>query len=233
MLRKGSPARTDGLWALWALGYGRWAMAMGYGLWGTGQGKLVGMSSGDGPSALPAGMDRRGFLRSTAGGGLAIGLAALLPGCGDAAGKGASGFDLRSLTQKEFDVARAAAEALLPGVGVDPESIAVRLDYELWAVGGAIEEDMRTVLQLLEHLTLLGGRVRRFTALDPEERLAYLESWRDSRFSVRRAAFNAIKSFVYFFAYADPATWAATGFPGPWPERFDLAVPPVDFGEIA
>lgn len=188
----------------------------------------------NGHSGLPPGIDRRGFLRSTAGGGLAIGLASLLPGCGgDAAAVGASGLQLRSLTQKEFDVARGAADALLAGVPVDPASIAQRLDYELWAVGGAIEEDMRTVLQLLEHLTLLGGRLRRFTELNPTERLAYLETWRDSRFNLRRAAFNAIRSFVYFFAYSDPALWPATGFTGPWPGRIEVPVPPVDFGEIA
>lgn len=185
-------------------------------------------------SGLPPGIDRRGFLRKTAGGGLAIGLASLLPGCGREAGAvGASGGELRSLTQKEFEVARGAADALLAGVPVDPAAIAERLDYELWAVGGAIEEDMRTVLQLLEHLTLLGGRLRRFSELDRPERLAYLETWRDSRFNLRRAAFNAVRSFVYFFAYSDPATWQATGFPGPWPGRIEAAVPPVDFGEIA
>ena len=77
--------------------------------------------------------------------------------------------------------------------------------------------------------------MRRFTELDPAERLAYLEGWRDSRFNLRRAAFNAIKSFVYFFAYSDPALWNATGFPGPWPGRVGppVAVPAVDFGEIA
>ena len=49
------------------------------------------------------------------------------------------------------------------------------------------------------------------------------------------AAFNAIKSFVYFFAYSDPTLWNATGFPGPWPGRVDVpvAIPRVDFGEIA
>ena len=188
----------------------------------------------NGDLGLPAGIDRRGFLRSSAGGGLAIGLAALLPGCGrEAAAFGVSGVELRSLTPKEFAVARAAAEALLPGLPVEPAAIAERLDYELWAVGGAIEEDMRTVLQLLEHLTLLGGRLRRFTDLDPAERLAYLETWRDSRFNLRRAAFNAIRSFVYVFAYSDPAMWPATGFPGPWPGRIEVPVPPIDFGEIA
>jgi len=183
---------------------------------------------------LPPGYDRRGFLRTTAGGGLALALASFLPGCGRAAEAfGAGDPDLRSLTRREYDTVVAAAEALLAGVAVEPAAIARRIDYELWAVGGAIEDDMRTVLQLIERLTPLGGRVRRFSELSPAERLAYLEGWKHSRFNLRRASFNAVKSFIYFFGYSDPATWAATGFPGPWPGRVQVAVPRIDFGEIA
>jgi hypothetical protein len=183
---------------------------------------------------LPAGYDRRGFLRTTAGGGFALALASLLPGCGRAAEAIGSGDDgLRSLTQREYETVVAAAEVLLAGVAVDAAAIARRIDYELWAVGGAIQDDMRTVLQLLERLTPLGGHVRGFSELSPSERLAYLEGWQHSRFNLRRAGFNAVKSFIYFFGYSDPATWAATGFPGPWPGRVQVAVPPIDFGEIA
>ncbi|HEX6588101.1 MAG TPA: hypothetical protein VF039_03680 [Longimicrobiales bacterium] len=191
------------------------------------------MDGSDRAAIIPPGIDRRGFLRSTAGGGLAIALASLLPGCGRSANAQDAG-DLRSLTEAEYETVRAAAEALLAGgPRVDPASIARRIDYELWAVGGAIEEDMRTVLQLLERLTFLGGRARRFSELDPQERLTYLHTWRDSRFNLRRASFNAVKSFIYFFSYSDPSTWQMTRFPGPWPGRVNVPVPPVDFGEIA
>lgn len=187
----------------------------------------------DQTGSLPPGIDRRGFLRASAGGTLAIGLASLLPGCGRSASVRGS-VDLRSLTEAEYETVRAAAEALMSGgAPIDPASIATRIDYELWAVGGAIEQDMRTVLQLLERLTFLGGRVRRFSELDPEERLAYLHTWRDSRFNLRRASFNAVKSFVYFFSYSDPATWRMTGFPGPWPGQVNVPVPAIDFGEVA
>jgi hypothetical protein len=65
----------------------------------------------------------------------------------------------------------------------------------------------------MEHLTPLGGRVRRFTALNPEARLAYLRGWS--------------------MAYSDPATRTLTRFPGAWPERVKIAAYPVDFGDIA
>ena len=182
---------------------------------------------------LPPGIDRRGFLRSTSGGLLAIGVASLLPGCSREAGAQGPA-DLRSMTTAEFETARLVAETLLEGgPAVDPAAIARRMDYELWAVGGAIEQDMRTVLQLIERLTPLGGRLRRFSDLDARERLAYLHGWRNSRFNLRRASFNAVKAFVYFFAYSDPTTWPSTRFPPPWPGRVNVAIPRIDFGEIA
>ena len=179
-------------------------------------------------------LSRRGFLRSTAGGTAAISVAALLPaGCSRSYPQSdRDNAALKSLSPKEYAVARAAAEALLVGVPVSATTVAKRIDQELAWVGEPIRTDMKTVLSLTEHLTPLGGRVRRFTALTPEQRLAYMKTWRDSRFQLRRAAYQALKGFVYYFAYIDDATRSITRFPGPWPERVQLPVKPVDFGEI-
>lgn len=178
-------------------------------------------------------MDRRGFLRSTAGGAAAAAFASVLPaGCARDYPQ-ADGLELRTLSPKEFAVARAAAEALLPGVPVDPGRVAAAIDADLALVGDPVRSDMRSVLRLLEHLTLLGGHVTRFTALQPEDRLSYLNGWAHSRFDLRRAAFQAVRGFVSYFAYIHDETRAITGFQGPWPERLELPVHPVDFGEVA
>lgn len=179
-------------------------------------------------------LDRRGFLRVSAGGATAIALASFIPaGCArDYPQARDDGLELESLTEKEYAVARAAAEALLVGVPVQAAGIALRIDRELALVGDPIRTDMKTVLALVEHATPLGGRLRRFTALTSEQRLRYLATWRDSRFQLRRAAYQGLKGFVYFFAYIDPATRPITGFTGPWPERVKIAAYPVDFGEI-
>ena len=183
----------------------------------------------------PLALNRRGFLRATAGGATAAALASLVPaGCAeDYPQAGADDVALQALTPKEYAVARAAAEALLAGVPVEPAAVAAAIDANLAAVGDPIRADMKTVLSLLEHLTLLGGRMRRFTALDPEARLAYLGTWARSRFALRRAAFQAVHAFVYFFTYSQDATRPITGFEGPWPER-GVPIPayPVDFGEV-
>jgi len=182
---------------------------------------------------FPPSLDRRGFLRTTAGGAAAVVVASALPaGCARDYPQ-ADGLTLASLSPKEFAVARAAAEALLSGVPVDPADVASRIDLELAAVGDPIRSDMRSVLRLVEHLTLLGGHLTRFTALEPVDRLSYLRGWGTSRFELRRAAFQALRGFVSYFAYIQDETRAITGFPGPWPERLALYFPPVDFGEIA
>jgi hypothetical protein len=173
-------------------------------------------------------------LRLSAGGATAIALASFLPaGCtADYPQARGDGLELRSLTEKEYAVARAATEALLVGVPVAAATIAARIDRELALVGDPIRTDMKAVLALVEHATPLGGRLRRFTALTPEQRLRYLATWRDSRFQLRRAAYQGLKGFVYYFAYVDPATRPITGFAGPWPERVKIAAYPVDFGDI-
>jgi hypothetical protein len=183
----------------------------------------------------PDSLSRRGFLRTAAGGGAAIAIASMLPaGCARTYPQAnRDNADLKALTPKEYAVARAAAEALLVGVPVSATTIAKRIDQELAWVGEPIRTDMKTVLTLTEHFTPLTGRVKRFTELKPEQRLAYMRSWRDSSLQLRRAAYQALKGFVYYFAYIDDATRGLTGFAGPWPERALFPVKPVDFGDIA
>jgi hypothetical protein len=163
-----------------------------------------------------------------------IGLASLLPaGCARTYPQATrDNADLKALTPKEYAVARAAAEALLVGVPVSATTVAKRIDQELAWVGEPIRTDMKTVLNLTEHFTPLGGRIRRYTELEPAEWLAYMKTWRASRLQLRRAAYQALKGFVYYFAYIDDATRTITRFSGPWPERMTLPITPVDFGEI-
>ncbi|HEY8483654.1 MAG TPA: twin-arginine translocation signal domain-containing protein [Longimicrobiales bacterium] len=183
---------------------------------------------------LPPGVDRRGFLRTSAGGAAAVALASLFPsGCAsDYPQATLDGVELVALSAKEYAVMRAAAEALLVGVPVPPSRVAARVDRVLAQVGEPVRGDMKLVLGLLEHLTILEGKFRRFTALSPEARRECLLGWGRSRFALQRGAFQAVKAFVYFFAYIDDATRPLTGFPGPWPERFSIPARPVDFGEV-
>jgi hypothetical protein len=180
------------------------------------------------------GVSRRGFLRGVTGGTAAIAAASLLPaGCAPSyPEQRADGRALLALTPKEYAVARAAAEAMLVDVPASPDAVAAGIDEELALVGEPVRTDMKTVLSLMEHGTLLSLRGKRFSALSPDARRAVLEDWATSRFNLRRAAFQALKGFVIFFAYIDDSTRAITRFPGAWPERFQLDAYAVDYGEV-
>ena len=180
-------------------------------------------------------MDRRSFLRSTTGGTAAILLASLLPsGCGsDYPDATTDGVTLQSLTPKEYAILRAAADTILTGVPVKAKDVAVRIDRELAIAGEPMRKDFKTVLALVQHLTPMGGRVRQFTSLNTQERTKYLVGWSRSRFKLRRGAYYALKGFVSYFAYVDPATRGITRFQGAWPERMKIAAYPVDFGPVA
>ena len=190
-------------------------------------------SDGARPGSSP--LSRRSFLRETAGGTASITLASLLPaGCAaDYPEADSDGVTLSALTPKEYAVARAAAEALLVDMPVEPASVARAIDAELAVAGDPMRADMKTVLGLIQHLTFLGGRAGRFTSLDPEARRTYLAGWSTSRFKLRRGAFQALKGFIHYFAYIQDGTRTLTGFLGPWPERVSVPAYPVDFGEVA
>lgn len=180
-------------------------------------------------------LDRRGFLRSAAGGSAAVALASMLPaGCSaDYPQASADGATLRALTDKEYAVVRAAAEALLVDVPVDPAAIAAAIDSELELAGDPVRADFKAMLGLIEHLTILQFRRHTFTELPEAARLRYLESWATSRMALRRGAYQALRGFVVYFAWVRDDTRALTGFDGPWPERMKVPATPVDFGEIA
>ncbi len=179
----------------------------------------------------PFPLDRRGFLRGVAGGGAAIWLGRLLP-----AGLPAAAHELAQpggvLPEGELAVVRAAAAALLEGVPVGADRVVRDVDRGLAAMGEPVVTDIRTVLRLVERLTFLSGHVRPFTALDSADALAYLQGWGRSRFNLRRAAYQALRTLVHFYAWARPETRPVTGFEGPWTERYHYPAYPVDFGEV-
>lgn len=180
-------------------------------------------------------VDRRGFLRTAAGGTAAVAVASLVPaGCAPAyPERTAAGEPLQSLTPKEYAVAIAAAEVMLTDVPVAPATIAAGIDRELAIAGEPMRSDMKTVLSLMEHGTGLSFRLRRFTALSPDARRTVLHHWATSRFNLRRAAYQALRGFIIYFAYIDDATRPITRFPGPWHETIALPVYPIDYGDIA
>jgi hypothetical protein len=115
---------------------------------------------------------------------------------------------------------------------VPPGEVAAEIDRELAAVGDPILGDMKSVLGLIEHLTVLGLHRGTFTELRVEQRLRYLDGWARSRFGLRRAAYQALRGFITYFGYVRDETRSITGFTGPYPPGL-IPPAPVDFGEVA
>lgn len=69
----------------------------------------------------------------------------------------------------------------------------------------------------------LSGRFAGFDKLEPDDRVALLRGWADSRIQLRRAGFQALKRLVNVAHYTWPTTdgshpaWRAAGYPGPLP----------------
>ncbi|HYC06952.1 MAG TPA: NAD(P)-binding protein, partial [Candidatus Binatia bacterium] len=83
---------------------------------------------------------------------------------------------------------------------------------------------LRLVLRLIESRTanrVLGARWSAFRDLGPAAREAYLVAWGDSRFALRRSAYQAFKRLACFLAYADPGDaianplWDRIGYRSP------------------
>lgn len=94
------------------------------------------------------------------------------------------------------------------------------------AVRGLAPATQREVAQLFGLLAM--GPVRRMLAGVPTDWehasvaqvSAFLQSWREHRLGLLRSAYHALHALVLGAWYAQPASWAATGYPGP---RKDLA----------
>ena len=71
-----------------------------------------------------------------------------------------------------------------------------------------------------------------FHTLRPEEQAAAVANWSASSLGFRRQIFNALRTLLLAHAYADPVTWEAIGYPGPWLGRIDLPAHPLRFGAV-
>jgi len=171
------------------------------------------------PHTMLAGLSRRRLL------GLLIGLgAAALPGCSPEqpgarrAGPGAG----RCLSFDDGQVAtlEALIAAVVPTMAPYPAAadarVLDRFDEETYFVSDEVRDDIRTAIDALEYLPLLYGHVSRFSHLALEARQRVLGAAMQSRFAVPRAVAGSLRMMAHLFYYGHPATWAATGYDGPF-----------------
>jgi hypothetical protein len=63
------------------------------------------------------------------------------------------------------------------------------------------------------------GKLSTFTGLSDEWQDAYIAGWAESRFQMRRTAFQAFKNLSMLGYYSQDATWPAIHYQGPWVPR--------------
>jgi hypothetical protein len=134
--------------------------------------------------------------------------------------RAAGGAPLLVLTDGEAQTLTAFAESVLPTGAAAPSLADTRLierfDEEFFFVDEAVRADLKLALGALEWLPLLGGYFHRFSHMNLYTRTALVQSMLGSRFETSRAIANSLRFAVHFFYYAHPATWAMSGYDGPF-----------------
>ena len=128
---------------------------------------------------------------------------------------------LRALSPREYATIAAAALATYPrGGAIEPSGIDAGIPAHVDRFVAAQPEGTRRLVRLLliliEHATLLfpapgsGGR-RRFSALEPEQQVDYLQGWQHSSLLPRRLAFVSLRAILTMGYFADPVVLRALG----------------------
>ncbi|HVO25101.1 MAG TPA: gluconate 2-dehydrogenase subunit 3 family protein [Candidatus Margulisiibacteriota bacterium] len=172
-------------------------------------------------------IDRRRFLKRSAGGIALLGFGSLLPAGCTRYPKPPT--HLRFLDPREYAIINTLAERLLDAAGaIGAENGQIDVGVSVDAVVADWDTDaqgqLRTMLRVFEHGTYLFDlRRKRFTRLTAAEQDQYLAGWMNSTLGVRRVVFRALKLLVAAGFYREPRAWTPIGYDGPWLGRIDAA----------
>lgn len=125
---------------------------------------------------------------------------------------------LRALDERGFQVMIAIAARVVDRPDADPVAIAEAVDESLACTPPEAQADIDNLLGLFENALpglLLDGRVAPFTRLDGPAQDRVLESWRDSRFVLRRAGYHALRRLCLAAYYGNERSWPAIHYGGP------------------
>ncbi|MBI2892594.1 MAG: GMC family oxidoreductase N-terminal domain-containing protein, partial [Deltaproteobacteria bacterium] len=126
-----------------------------------------------------------------------------------------------ALSARERAILRALGRRLLVGSArgfPDPSEIGTVgfIDRFLAGAERAVQDDVHTCIQAVEHMTPLSGiGIRPFTKLDEDDQERYLDWLETSSADTPRTIFAALKSLAAMGYYRHPRTWALIGYSGP------------------
>ena len=175
---------------------------------------------------------RRGFLKKGFFGGLVLALGAggylftrrsapvQIPG------------GLRVLNASEYAVMWAIVQRCVPAregfPAPDTIGTAVAADGIISMLEEVTQGEIKQLLMLFENALpnfLFGMRTEPFSQLDPGEQDQVLAEWRDSRLTLRRTGYRALRGIAIAAYYGNNATWPAVGYGGPPPGIYDPNAP--------
>jgi hypothetical protein len=175
---------------------------------------------------------RRGFLKKGLFGGLllALGGGAFLATRRSAQVSMPPG--LQVLNAREYAVMWAIVQRFVPPregfPAADSINTAVAADGIVALLEEVTQGEIKQLLMLFENALpnfLFGLRTSPFTQLNPTEQDEVLAEWRDSRLTLRRTGYRALRGLAIAAYYGNKATWPAVGYPGPLPGLHDPNAP--------
>lgn len=129
---------------------------------------------------------------------------------------------LKVLNEREYACLHALVQRFIPPNQNFPDADALNTTVAADGVLAMMEESTRDELKQLINLFenalpafLFGRRRKTFSTLSMDEQFAVLDEWRDSRITIRRTGFLALRGVVMAAYYGNPKTWAAVKYPGP------------------
>jgi hypothetical protein len=131
----------------------------------------------------------------------------------------------RTLGRAEVAFISSAAEAMYPPGGMIPSSgldadLPSYIDRLMMASRPRIRWLMHLLFTLMEHATLFfpapgRGGMRRFSALEAEQRVAVLDGWAESALFVRRVVFTSLRALLTLGYFAHPPVLRTLGIAPP------------------
>jgi len=183
---------------------------------------------------IEEGLSRRDFLKVGAGFSAALacaGAVGVLSGCGEAEKGPAKNFVFLRAGDLELFSALAPTVVLdLAQLDAGERSARIgavlrKLDATCSALGSSSRAELRKLLDLLAigPLRYVLTGVGAWNEAGADTLQAFLARWRGSRFATLNAGGNVLVKLISTSYYALPATWPASGYPGPL-ERLYKAV---------
>jgi hypothetical protein len=129
---------------------------------------------------------------------------------------------LKALSQREYTVVDAIARRMIPDApglpSVADVGVAERVDGIAARMDPSALTELKQLLGLFENGLvglLFTGQAGSFTTLSAPAQDEVLADWEQSRLTLRRTGFSALRGLVMAAFYSSPKTWSAVGYPGP------------------